>query len=71
MLCNCTVTLFAMQYGAEADAAEVLATKPTTRPADTVVPESTPAVDVVYSSTFGWVPAATFTRTEPLRANQP
>jgi hypothetical protein len=60
-----------MQVTAEAEAAEVEATRPATKPPVTVASSSDPAVAVVNSGTFGWQPINTLTRGLPPNCTQP
>jgi hypothetical protein len=63
--------LFTMQYGALALVADVLATIPWIKPADTVVSSSEPAVAVVYNGTFGLQPTNRLTCSKPFIPTQP
>ena len=45
--------LFTIQKGADAEVADVLATIPWMKPADTVVSSNAPGVEVVYKGTLG------------------
>jgi hypothetical protein len=63
--------LLTMQNGADADVAEVLATIPWMKPADTVVSSSDPAVAVVYKGTLGWQATSKLTLSIPFRPTQP
>jgi hypothetical protein len=60
-----------MQVTAEAEAADVVATRPATKPAVTVASSRAPGVAVVNSGTFGWQPTNTLTRGLPPNCTQP
>ena len=60
-----------MQYGADADVAEVLATIPWIKPEDTVASSSDPAVAVVYSGTLGLQETSKLTFSIPFKPTQP
>ena len=63
--------LFTIQNGALAEVAEVLATIPWIKPADTVVSSSEPAVDVVYKGTLGLQAINKLTLSIPFKPTQP
>lgn len=63
--------LLTIQNGADAEVADVLATIPWIKPADTVVSSSEPAVEVVYKGTLGLHPTNKLTCNIPFKPTQP
>jgi hypothetical protein len=63
--------LLTIQNGADAEVADVLATIPWMKPADTVVSSSEPAVEVVYKGTLGLHPTNKLTCNIPFKPTQP
>lgn len=63
--------LLTIQNGADAEVADVLATIPWMKPADTVVSSSEPAVEVVYKGTLGWQETSKLTCNIPFKPTQP
>ena len=63
--------LLTIQNGADAEVADVLATIPWMKPADTVVSSSEPAVEVVYKGTLGLHPISKLTLSIPFKPTQP
>jgi hypothetical protein len=63
--------LLTIQNGADAEVADVLATIPCMKPADTVVSSNEPAVEVVYKGTLGWHPTNKLSCNIPFKPTQP
>ena len=63
--------LLTIQKGADAEVADVLATIPWMKPADTVVSSNAPAVEVVYKGTLGWQETSKLTLSVPFKPTQP
>ncbi len=63
--------LLTIQNGADAEVADVLATIPWMKPADTVVSSNEPAVDVVYKGTLGLQAINKLTLSIPFMPTQP
>ena len=63
--------LLTIQNGADAEVAEVLATIPWIKPADTVVSSNDPAVEVVYKGTLGLQATNKLTLSIPFKPTQP